>query len=355
MEDRNLYGEMLAGWAKSITLNGYKNNGCLTVEELILLLESVDEDKPITFLDGSFLGDLDSYRGSYSELAIGFEEGTPTTQETVGEFSKRLRNKVGKTIYGYKGGEYKVHYGTTVHKANYGECGDIVVGIRENEESVDILTRDEDADKFEEELSIKSKLKELRDSRKVVKPEEWKADFLIDNYGNSVGTTEIKQSEEKVPEPTCEITSYGSPAWGRFKLDDRMQETFPNLIELVDEIRAIGDRIDVVSDKDYTLTSLELSKEINKMYMRRDALQQLCVELWSDENRETSALGKELEAYAGAFCATVIQLWCRFEKIKNVSKDDIKDFYMFLENIGTEKLAGLMENRLVTLWGKGEL
>lgn len=354
MEDRNLYGEMLAGWAKSITLNGYKNNGCLTVEELILLLESVDEDKPITFLDGTFLGDLDSYRGSYSELAIGFEEGTPTTQETVGEFSKRLRSMIGKTIYGYKGGEYKVYYGTTVHKANYGECGDMVVGIRENEESVDILTRDEDADKFEEELDIRSKLKKLRDSRKVVKSEKLKVDFIGPD-GNSVGTTEIKQSEEEVSEPTCEITSYGSPAWARFKLDDRMQKTFPNLIELVDLIRDISDREQHVQFLDYNLSAIELAGEISKMDKHCNKLWNLFKELWSAENKETNVLGKELEAYTLAFCCSVSQLWDRFEKIKNVSKKDVKDFYVFLENIGVEKLAELLQEKLVNSLEKGEL
>lgn len=160
-ENNDLLANAIAGWANSLSCSSYRENGCLNVEELILLLENIDVEKTIGFADGTYPKEFGSYRGSYSELGIEYDEGTPLLPETVGQFLLRLKDMIGKTIYGYKGGEYTVTEKTTVHKANYGHCGDIVVGVKEYELSVDILTRDEVADDIDGEYESKCKLKKL--------------------------------------------------------------------------------------------------------------------------------------------------------------------------------------------------
>lgn len=362
--DNDLLAGALAGWANDISKCSYRDSGCLNVRELIMLLEDIDESKTISFLDGSHIGKFGSYRGTYSELAIGFSEGTPTSQETVGEFLTRLKNVIGTTIHGWKGGEYTVTEKTTVHKANCGECGDIVVGIRENELSVDILTRDEDDDELDDEDVSKTKLKKLKDT---VKPKEeekkvmsskdlkkWNVNFVRAD-GTSVGTTEFTPSEESDGEVKCKLTNFETHDWYWFKQNERMKDEYGNLIELVDLIRDISDREQHVQFVEYNLSVIELAGEISKMDKHCNKLWNLFKELWSAENKETNVLGKELEAYTLAFCCSVSQLWDRFKKIKNASKKDVKDFYVFLENIGTDKLAELLQEKLVYLLEKGEL
>lgn len=360
-ENNDLLASAIAGWANSLSCSSYRESGCLNVGELILLLENIDPDKTIGFVDGTFPKEFGSYRGSYSELSIEYDEGTPLLPETVGMFLLRLKDMIGKTIYGYKGGEYIVTEKTTVHKANYGHCGDIVVGIKENELSVDILTRDEDDADLDGEYDCKCKLKKLKDKPKKEKKvmsskdrKKWIVD-LVGPDGKPAGVAEIVPSKEKHDEPKCKLTDFKTHGWYHFKENPRMKEEYGNLIELVDLIRDISDREQHVQFVDYSLSTIELASEISKMDKHCDKLWNLFKELWSAENKETNALGKELEAYTLAFCCTVSQLWDRFTKIKKVSKKDVKDFYVFLENIGVDKLAELLQEKLVNSLEKGEL
>lgn len=60
-----------------------------------------------------------SYRGSYDNVA--FE---PMTNTTVREMLAAARSALGKTFYGYKGGEYRMDKATDVYLANYGDVGE---------------------------------------------------------------------------------------------------------------------------------------------------------------------------------------------------------------------------------------
>ncbi len=60
-----------------------------------------------------------SYRGWYEQLAF-----APTEKTTAEEMLRHAKSALGKTFYGWKGGEYQMNGDTFVNIANHGECGD---------------------------------------------------------------------------------------------------------------------------------------------------------------------------------------------------------------------------------------
>lgn len=124
-----------------------KDSPQLLLGEMILKLESVgDKNKPL-FIDLRDLRPLglDSWRGSYCELAIQTEsKGSFNSDEvekeypeygmtiykkisigkenpTVQEWIDVLKQALGKTFEGYKGGNFKMGKGTPVWLAEYGD------------------------------------------------------------------------------------------------------------------------------------------------------------------------------------------------------------------------------------------
>lgn len=70
---------------------------------------------------------LDSYRGFYDQLAVGYDTGT---DKTVGQFLEECRACVGAAFEGYKGGSYVMSDKTCVWVANYGESHSTgIVGV----------------------------------------------------------------------------------------------------------------------------------------------------------------------------------------------------------------------------------
>jgi hypothetical protein len=97
-----------------------KTSQQLILGELILKLEAIeDKHKPIIFDGGKYHPScINSWRGSYEELAIEYEElGRPLSTKHL---LILLRNAIGSIFYGYKGGEFKMGKTTPVWVANYG-------------------------------------------------------------------------------------------------------------------------------------------------------------------------------------------------------------------------------------------
>lgn len=71
--------------------------------------------------------DLDSYRGYYDHLALGWSNRpSPSAADVLSV----LRSAVGKTYQGYKGGSYRMGRDTPLWVDNYSECtGTAIVGI----------------------------------------------------------------------------------------------------------------------------------------------------------------------------------------------------------------------------------
>ena len=89
----------------------------MTLGEYIKILENV-EDKNKMLKKG--LGDPDSWRGSYEELAFDIVENI-----TIQEMIDCAKNCIGKQFTGYKGGKYIFDEDTTINIDSYGDytCG----------------------------------------------------------------------------------------------------------------------------------------------------------------------------------------------------------------------------------------
>src|ERR1044072_2340918 len=102
----------------------------IALGKLIRLLECEKPDNWVTF---DFVGmtptTIDSYRGDYSHLALGFKAEHDESM-TVAALLTLLKSSIGKVFHGYKGGEYKASEDTPVWVANYGESGSTaIVGL----------------------------------------------------------------------------------------------------------------------------------------------------------------------------------------------------------------------------------
>jgi hypothetical protein len=110
-----------------------------TVGQLIdaLALERGDFPVYIETSEGDVgAGGIGSYRGYYEQLAIGLQ-AVPITADQLAQL---LRKQVGDTVTGYKGGEYRITRETPVWAAEYGSCGDMIVGIDLRNERVTLMT-----------------------------------------------------------------------------------------------------------------------------------------------------------------------------------------------------------------------
>lgn len=98
--------------------------------EIISMLEACDVGARVEFDFGGFEPtELDSYRGYYSDLAIGFSESGGMT---AGALLAELRDADGAVFEGYKGGEYRMDRSTPVWVANHGRVhGVAVIGVND--------------------------------------------------------------------------------------------------------------------------------------------------------------------------------------------------------------------------------
>ena len=116
----------------------------ITLGELVLKLESIKEKTKNVSLDfGDFYPtDFDSWRGSYCEIALNYDDGWPREEEvTVDTLLKKAKESIGQTFEGYKGGQFTMNKDTPVWVANYSKSGNTgLVGVIETEYCVILTT-----------------------------------------------------------------------------------------------------------------------------------------------------------------------------------------------------------------------
>ena len=107
----------------------------LSLGDLIKKLEEVrnnnshktgDDEPSVQFdFEDLFPTTLNSWRGVYAELALGFAlEGE---DPKIGPFIDMLKSAIGMTFEGWKGGDYRMDEGTPVWVANPGHVGETAV------------------------------------------------------------------------------------------------------------------------------------------------------------------------------------------------------------------------------------
>ena len=118
-----------------------KTSQQLMLGELIILLDHVKDEKAHIRLDfdGQCPRYLDSWRGSYCEIAINYDSVDPVI--SVAEFVGKCKDAVGDEMEGYKGGEFIMGRNTPVWVSNYGMAGNLgVIGVKQQGDEVIIIT-----------------------------------------------------------------------------------------------------------------------------------------------------------------------------------------------------------------------
>lgn len=101
----------------------------MDIKTLIILLENYDQNKEVRFDFPGYCAPngFNSYRGYYEQLAIGYERTNPTCLNTVGKFLEGLKETIGKTFTGYKGGGNIMDQDTEIWVSNYGDASGVTV------------------------------------------------------------------------------------------------------------------------------------------------------------------------------------------------------------------------------------
>lgn len=95
----------------------------LTLGALKDALWDAPKDIPVVFDDGMPVGFFDSYRGYYTDIAIGDGKSAPT----VAEFVERVEKALEATFTGYKGGDYPASPGKPLWRSETGEASGVGV------------------------------------------------------------------------------------------------------------------------------------------------------------------------------------------------------------------------------------
>ena len=108
------------------------NNG-MTLGELIDILSSHPPEDRVRFeFGGCVPTKLDSYRGYYEDLALGFSDAE--FPPTIAELTRDLQLALVCYFHGYKGGKYRMSRATSVWVANYRNTSDTtIVSVRRDE------------------------------------------------------------------------------------------------------------------------------------------------------------------------------------------------------------------------------
>lgn len=123
--------ESVQQYVQAIRNSKMQSSDQLTLGELIRTIEpylQTHGEKGIAFDFGYMApSGIDSWRGSYNELALAYKANH---EITVQQFHEMLKNSIGAEFTGYKGGEYIMGETTPIWVANNGEaCNTAVLGI----------------------------------------------------------------------------------------------------------------------------------------------------------------------------------------------------------------------------------
>jgi hypothetical protein len=103
-----------------------------TLGQLIDALEAVEDKTNAVRFDFCNMvpTTLDSYRGYYEDLALGWEPQHGYPEPTVPMLLEVLKDQIGTTVHGWKGGDYIVSRDQILFVANPGETGStVIVGV----------------------------------------------------------------------------------------------------------------------------------------------------------------------------------------------------------------------------------
>jgi len=95
----------------------------LTLGQLKETLERTPKKALVEFSDGVYPGNLDSYRGYYTDLA--FDDSAEAI--TAGDLLKVVKQALKTTFTGYKGGDYPASHDTVLWRSEYGSASRVCI------------------------------------------------------------------------------------------------------------------------------------------------------------------------------------------------------------------------------------
>jgi hypothetical protein len=123
MEDKFL--DTIQKAVQGMRSDRFSKSDQLSLGEIVLMLDAIDgkNARVCLLIDDTIKTpvNLDSWRGSYNELAIDYDDSVKGM--SFKKFHKMMNDAIGETFTGYKGGEYTMNRQTPVWAAHYGESG----------------------------------------------------------------------------------------------------------------------------------------------------------------------------------------------------------------------------------------
>lgn len=112
----------------------------VTLEKAIEVVSGVNHNCDVIVDVGGSLNAPHSYRGYYSDLSF-----APTGEKiTAGEFLKMLKDSLGKTFGGYKGGDFVMDEDTPLWFSPYGCTGRAIIALSVDKGTVLVHTKEVD-------------------------------------------------------------------------------------------------------------------------------------------------------------------------------------------------------------------
>lgn len=111
----------------------------LTLGGLISALDAAPPTAKVVFDDGCGVGEEDSYRGYYSDLAL-----TTGPIQNAAALAKRMKAAAGSTYEGYKGGDFTMGLDTPLWRASYGNCGPAIISAHMDGKQLILVVKDVD-------------------------------------------------------------------------------------------------------------------------------------------------------------------------------------------------------------------
>ncbi len=133
--------------AKKMRMVAFRASGQMTLGEMIIAVEraskTAEEESYVEF-DFCYTSPdgIDSYRGFYDELALGWQVLEYPDEVFINDFLGLLKSAVGRTFGGWKGGDYVMTKDTPVWVDNPGESSSTaVIGVKDYGYKIMILTK----------------------------------------------------------------------------------------------------------------------------------------------------------------------------------------------------------------------
>lgn len=117
-----------------------RSNYHLTLGKAIAAMEGFDQNATVSFSSGGHPTSPHSYRGYYSDLSF----NSASEPVTVARFLTGLKNCMGRTFEGYKGGDFVMTEETPLWAAEYGCTGLAIMDAIAVGDAVVLVTKEID-------------------------------------------------------------------------------------------------------------------------------------------------------------------------------------------------------------------